>query len=259
MLTLENGDQLEASYSEFIRNNISNYELIWSDFIGNDGNGHIPTCGLEPEINRLRADVGQQLYTVIESIICMELIKSKQLEEIENFQDYLEIINSLMSFHSHMVRVHDNLQKIAMILFNISKGETKEILKPVEDFYQKRNNILHSRKLPIRFYDTALLIPGIGGANPKPGEWHDKLTWDSTDGEDYAFLESYFEESVIKLCKSVNEVLCKLIKPVKELIKNYNIVIPDINKKEKATADTVNFYNMPLSGSQYTFINELYK
>ena len=109
-MNLEQGDYLEQNFKDTIRQLIPNYEKIWGSYIGHDGSGRfINVNGLTVEENSKREKFAEHFYTCMESIICMNYI-AKNLTDTYLTQptEYLNILNSFMSFQAHSGRVRDN-------------------------------------------------------------------------------------------------------------------------------------------------------
>src|SRR5574343_114459 len=146
-MKLENGDYLEVNYKDFIRQNIPAYETIWGQLIGHDSKGKMISCsGLSNDEQNKRTNFAEHLYTCMESLVCMNSIcNSIETVDTSKPNEYLDMLNKFIAFQAHAGRIRDNNGYLLRIY--LPSGRAEELFARLEDAYQRRNNVLHSKKL----------------------------------------------------------------------------------------------------------------
>lgn len=224
-MQLENGDYLEYHYKDFLRQNIPSYETIWGQFIGHDGKGKMIVINQLPDDKqKARTNFAEYLYTCIESFVCMNSIcKSIHEVNLENPEEYLTMLNNFISFQAHSGRIHDNTNRLLTIYLPASKA--KELINRLEDTYQKRNTVLHGKKLPYRIIDSLVLIAPIKGADESAIGWHSSMNWADFSESNLVFFTDYLNQTLLELCSVFNDIISNLIDPIKKIIFEHKINI----------------------------------
>jgi hypothetical protein len=230
-MKLEQGDYLENNYSNFIRQNIPAYEAIWGSFIGHDGSGNfIQINNLPTELQNSRKNFSEYLYTCIESFVCLEEIcQSNFSVDFEKPAEYLKVLNQFISFQAHSGRIHDNLSRLLYIYLNDRDAE--RLIARLYDTYQKRNNVLHGKKLPCRIEDSLVMIVKLDDSKTEGG-WTSDLNWNEYNPKEVVILSDYLKDTLNEICLVFNDIINNLIEPINKLIKEYRIVIERENDSE---------------------------
>jgi len=224
-MTLDGGDLLESSNAAFIRERLPAYEQIWSRYIGHDGKGKLINLPhLTPDQSNERIVFAERHYTVLESIICMkELLQENYI--VNDISTYLNVLNKFICFYAHAGRIRDNMEKLITKTFGTDKSNL--MMQRLEDIYQQRNNALHGKKVPIRIIDTMLIMPFLKGNEEAGNNWHSDLTWAELKNLDENFLNDTLKTLFELVGIEVNSLLSNLIEPIKAIVIEQNIVLPD--------------------------------
>lgn len=257
-MTLENGDYIEVHYRQFIRQNIPAYEIIWGTFIGHDGRGKmLPLSFLSEKDQNDRVVFSESLYTCIESLVCMSAI-CKSLEQVDKNKpdEYLDMLNKFIAFQGHAGRIRDNTSDLLRVY--LSFGKTQELMDRLEDIYQKRNNVLHSKKLPFKIVDSLVLITPVKGADESANGWHSSMNWADINEGDLVILSDYLNETLTSLCSTFNGILNNLVEPIKKLVASKNSKFIFSGTTEQIDFAASGNVDAPISGSSYiyTFDND---
>lgn len=248
-MELELGDYIEVHYKEFIRKYISNYELIWGQFIGHDGNGKMIAVNNLPENEqKQRTNFSEYLYTCLQSFICMNSICNSRLEvNLKNPTEYLSMLNQFMAFQAHAGRIRDNTTELLTVYFN--KKTVAELMVNLNDTYQKRNNVLHGKKLPYRIEDSLVLIAPVKGESENSKDWDSGMNWSQFGSEDLVFLGDYLKSTLHEISKTFNIIIANLIKPIGDIVKKYDIKIERNNNSQLSDFNTSGVITFPASAS----------
>jgi hypothetical protein len=194
------GDPLERAYASFLNERLPSYERIWSHFIGNDGQSEMPTVpGLSDELDRMRQKVNQFSYSAMESALgasrCRDqveaIVSRTASEEALSAHDFLDLSTQLLAFYAHLGRIHDLVEKLG---FSI---RLPDLARPLKEYYQQRNNVVHEARLPMIFLDGSIgVVPPEGLADDsqrwrKNQMWTSK--WDSIHAELVSLISDTFE------------------------------------------------------------------
>ena len=175
-----NGDVLERGSADFIRQRLPEYNRLWSRYIGNDGRAQLPfEDALSPNLQAKRKESAVFTYTALEAILCANEvvadIESRQLgaeKRKVSTSDYLWALNGLVLFYAQIGRVVDALKHLSKLWHD------NQLWKPLDEYYQQRNNVLHEASVPCRFEGNGLLlVVEPEGANPDERRWGAHRTW----------------------------------------------------------------------------------
>jgi len=249
-MNLEQGDYLEVNFKDTIRQLLSNYETIWGSYIGHDGNGRmINVDGLTGDEKRSREKFAEHFYTCMESIICMNsLAEDCNTVDIKKPNEYINLLNSFMSFQAHAGRVRDNAIKLLNLYFN--QERVNELITQLEDVYQQRNQVLHGKKLPVRIDESLVLIAPPMGKEDRPEKWNSGMSWSDFHYLDFDFIKDYLKLTVDQVSTAYNNLLGNLIGPILDVVKDKNINLDEVGKKSSDLHRIVGFQG-PISGSTY--------
>jgi len=204
----KHGDILEIAYYDKIVTALPKYEELWKLVTGNNGKAEIVKSGDEI-VDEKRKNLSQHSYTVYESLVSIFRIAHKS-RKIENLEDYLDANNDFILFHAHCGRIRDCVQKIGEKL-SVSNLEAR-----LEDFYQRRNEVLHGKKLPFTILEDTFLLPTISGVDFIPSSWHDKLNWEEISFEQLNIINEVYLDLYGTMINALNSIYSKLISLVKQ-------------------------------------------
>lgn len=229
-----NGDALERAYSDFITTHIPYYENIWSIFIGNDGTAHLaPMENETSDIREKRQNIGEINYSILESLISMYKINKKyQSLKISDIHHIVEANDDLILFLTRIGNIRDLVSSCKEILNNTSPDK-------LNNYYQKRNSIVHGRRIPYSLNtDAELIIPEIDVASSKNshnkiGTWYDRnfghSNWTNFPSMNQISLKDFFNETLTQLYPILNLEFALILEEVKKLIKSNNLTIKPIH------------------------------
>jgi uncharacterized protein YkvS len=204
-----NGDALEKAYSNFINDNFKTYEIVWQNYIGNDGNNVIATIiGYDSERNKKRKEFSEHTYTILQSIILLKRLVEKYegLDiSIKSIEDILDFQDLLMLFFGHVGRINDNLNIAELCLIN---KFSKESTTSLNSIYHKRHLIIHGKTLPFIFDETGnVLIPVLGtNTNDRSGWYHKQNSWDDINNLKSETIEITIKDIYINLLQKLNHI-----------------------------------------------------
>lgn len=226
------GDYLEQIEFGFIRSRLNAYEEIWKRFIGHDGKGKMPVLQIPEQISKLRIDAGECMYTCLESIVCMRFVVDEVNRlQVEKYPDYIKFLNILMCFESHAGRVRDNAKNLVESVVR-SKQKQKKIILILEDYYKRRHNVLHGRKIPFDIFEKSILIPVPQGKDISDlKKWSSDMAWDKISSKsDIQFLSDYLKNSFEGIVEHLNQVFYNVIEDVEVIVSENNIVLTPPNE-----------------------------
>lgn len=201
------GDILEQKYYDNIIPLFNNYEEFWKIFIGNDGNAKILFID-NSAITERRKLISQYSYTIFESLVCLFRIKQKEII-VQDIENYIELNNDFILFQTHCGRIRDCVHKIGVEL------KLKRLENKLEDFYKRRNNVLHGRKLPFTIIEEQFVLPIVEGAEFNPSLWKDELRWEDIHKTDIEYVDTVYEELFTQLIFSLNSIYSQAISAIK--------------------------------------------
>ena len=197
----------------------------------------VPNLPKEEEEKRL--DFSERNYTCLESLICMHYIgQNIAVVDFATPSSYILALNNFIAFQGHSGRLMDNLKR-TIVLFLPNQAES--LILGLKDLYQKRNEIIHGKKLPFIIEDQLLLVAEIKGSEENRGAWTGSMLWKEYES-DMIFISDFYKESVIGISKCYNNILYNLKKPIFEIINNHNIVIefPESSDSTSISGNTIN-------------------
>lgn len=206
---LIHGDLLEKTFEKFIKDHIPTYELVWQNYIGNNGNNLIaPINGYDSERNKKRKEFSEHTYTILQSIILLKrLVESYEGRDksIKTIEDILDFQDLLMLFFGHVGRINDNLYDAELCLINkFSKGSTISL----NTIYHKRHLLIHGKTLPFIFDETGnVLIPVLGtDTNDRSGWYHKHNSWDDINNLKSETIEITIKDIYLELLQKLNHI-----------------------------------------------------
>ena len=267
------GDDLEKKYSEEIISKVYAYDLIWSNFIGNNGLNQLVSLRNFPvQKNDYRKRFSEHHYTIIQSIICLRLIKEDIILFNASQSDaVLRIQNHILSFYGHMGRIFDNLLQLVYYYGRIADKITKELdldemvhdnrfvrpmVKEIEEFYYQRHIVLHGKQVPIGSDKIGnIIFPILKTEKNNPAGYDKTMTW-SEVGE-MTLLTDSITEIETNLPSCVNSILHVMFNDLKKYLNEHNIVIEppsSILNKKTSLGVAIDVYNF--QGKNLRQLNE---
>ncbi len=203
------GDVLERDNADFIKSSLPGYARIWAEYIGNDGSSRpAPTPGtsLGEEEARKRSLTSQHIYTALESVLALRRLAAAQLPTTTaSGTDLLDVANLMLLAHAHMGRIRDQVKKLGEL------WGLPLLAGPLEDYYQRRNTVLHGAKVPFSIIQGATIIALPAEDDADANKWGDKRsTWTDCGKAEREFLDQYLAESAGRLATIVNSALEKV-------------------------------------------------
>lgn len=240
----KHGDKLEQKYANFIIEQLSGYNKIWSNFIGNDGTSHMPEINeLGDDEKKKRVMFSQYHYTCLESLVCLyginenrENICQVNLSNADGIFKYVNLMNAYIAFHAHAGRIRDLIDKMGL-LYKLPNLGAK-----LNEYYKRRNNVLHTSKAPIGFMEGIVSILTPEGESPDPTKWYDDKLWSDHSNTSIEFINEYFEETFQEIVTITNNCLERL----------YSLKIAPIIKEHgiKLASTDESYYSPPVSASK---------
>jgi hypothetical protein len=233
-LLKNHGDALEKSYASFINDYFNIYELVWQNYIGNDGNNLIATItGYDSERNKKRKEFSEHTYTILQSIILLNrLVENYERRDksIKTIQDILDFQDLLMLFFGHVGRINDNLCDAELCLVNkFSKDSTASL----NTIYHKRHLLIHGKTLPFIFDEMGdVLIPVLGtDTNDRSGWYHKTNSWDDINYLKSETIEITIKDIYVELLEKLNHIFGLFNKDILSELEHSNLQIdyPSIN------------------------------
>jgi hypothetical protein len=217
---------------KFIRERLPHYEVIWSNFSSREFNS------LSEEKRRKKQLIAENLFTCLESVICMK--KICETEHVKTFYDdsgkkvsnqlilekYIDLLNDFLAYHTHIGRIHERIEKVYSILGH-GKVKIKYTIKnDIINFYGQRNNVLHSHKLPFLIDKDLIGIPELESQGIRDGWDHkEDFIWQDFLKSEKKLqpLKIYFEETFSKLCLALDSRFSSIMSEIKKWTKNWEI------------------------------------
>lgn len=206
------GDMLEQKYSEFIKTHLSGYNKIWSTFIGNDGTAQLPDIiGLKKNEQKNRRIFSQYHYTCLESLICLyEIVENRDslcmvnLQDSNGIKNYVNLMNMYIAFHAHAGRIKDLIYKMGN-LYGI-----KDLADKLNEYFKRRNTVLHESKAPIGFIEGIVAILTPEGESSDSTKWQSGKLWTDDSNTSIEFINDYFEDTFREIVTITNNCLERL-------------------------------------------------
>lgn len=197
---------------EWIRGRLPLYEIVWSEFIGHDGNGRpLEIPGLSADLAKRRrtfyqAHYSMALYCHFLDVQCDGILAADNSpREIDG---YLADFESFVNFITFLGQVYDMVEDMATALHR-----PPGVIEAVRPFYGVRSHSIHAARIPLQHDGLSLKIPPISGLNKADGEWHDQTTWDEVDPTRFVYLIRHEFERIVEL-RSGSETNSKVLKDV---------------------------------------------
>ncbi len=218
----QHGDILERTYYDKIIVSLTQYEELWKIFIGNNGSAKIIESD-NKSTDEYRRFIAQHSYTILESLVCLLRISEKKLE-IKALDDYLDANNDFILFQTHCGRIRDCVNKIGV------KLKIDRLEYGLEDFYKRRNQVLHGKKLPFTIIEDMFVLPKVSGNEFNPNLWSDELLWEDLNPKEMEFVNDIYGELYNEMISCLNSIYSQILTEVKnnsvhssliEMMKNY--------------------------------------
>ena len=222
------GDLLERKYFDLIQEKIPAYIDIWEKYIGNDGSENLIEQRHLGQVDKeKRKNFSEYHYTCLESLVCMSEI-AKNNFEVNSMDTYLNTLNFSIAFQAQAGRLRDNVKKM-LELFNMDK-----LIEQLEDTYQRRNTVLHGKKLPFKIDSGFMVLPIIKGKEEENNKWHEKMNWGDISSTETQFLNNFINESFEEICHVFNKILNNLKTPIFNFIRENEINISSFDNSEES-------------------------
>lgn len=216
-ITLEDGDDIERDNADWIRQNMPEYEELWSRFIGHDGKGSPPKdigdLGKITSQNRER--FYQAHYSLLATMLALEESKTKLQEncgEVRDSKAYLAVQKEITCFMAHVGRVRDMFKKMDSAL-----GLKGDVWKRFDDYYNQRSAFLHGPIPSQEIEDGLLKVPGFGNSSTGELKWTDESRWSERGGFAFKFAAQFTEDVMNDLLKLNKGALSDCLDKIKEL------------------------------------------
>lgn len=201
------GDILECNYYDKIIVRLTQYEEFWKIFIGNNGRAKIIKSDDE-NIDDVRKYVAQHSYTILESLVCLFRISQKD-SKIKTMDDYLDANNDFLLFQTHCGRIRDCVHKIGI------KLKLERLVDILEDFYKRRNQVLHGKKLPFAIIEDMFVLPNVEGSEFNPNYWKDELLWEDVNKDEMEFVKDVYDILFNEMINCLNSIYSKMLTKIK--------------------------------------------
>lgn len=241
----KHGDILEKTYADLIHERLAGYEKIWASFIGNDSTRRMPEVPeLDDAEQRIRGLFSQYHYTCLESIICMKELVNKvksysihTLDSKDKLLDYIQLMSDYMAFHAHAGRIRDLVIKMGA-LYRIG-----DLGNALNEYFQRRNIVLHESKAPIEFIEGVVSILVPVGEKEERTEWHREKLWTEDTNTSIEFIPDYLDDTLNEILTILNNILEKLYsRTIAQIVKDRGINITP-------TSDAYDDYGVSASGT----------
>lgn len=214
------GDTIERNEYAFIEVSIPAYIKIWERFIGNDGmNKIIDLLGEDNEHKQKRILFSQYHYTVFESLILMNRIidVTEEMKLPAKFRnDYYDLQNYLICFHSHTGRIRDNIR----YMYNCyCPNESEMFDNNFKKYWLERHIFLHGKKQPFYSIDEGFFIPQLNAA----GENYINEPWVGFSKDDFVEVKNYLKKCFCEIVAIVANELEKIYNMLETYMKERNI------------------------------------
>lgn len=211
------GDRLERRYAPFILARLPFYPILWSSFVGSDGEGGLAQRNdLPASLNADRSLLSQFSYNAVLSAILamrdlsiLENLCRRSLESGVILDIHLEILTRVLSFYTQLGRVREMIQRLGKA---IGDGALATNLREV---WTKRCNVLHGVSPLFHYGEDRVEIVCPEGVTPDPLAWSSEKTWSESATYRYEevapLLQSAFDEMVAALNHAFGRAYSKLL------------------------------------------------
>ena len=232
-IDLRFGDGIEALQRDWIIANVPEYEILWSRFIGHDGNGHPLGVELTSITQENRVRFYQSHYSAIISLLALKDIAEvyqQSLGQILNIKDYTKANLDLIAFEASAGRLRDLFHKMDNIL-----GLGGAVSNSFDDLYSQRNAVLHG-SVPAPQFEAGFLKIPVPVAREAGCGFADEGLWENAPNYEYKFLSDFFRDKVTEVIAKFRGALSRFLDRIKELEPHLsrplqvNCVIPDYSE-----------------------------
>lgn len=208
------GDLTEKYFFDFIEQRLPTYIKIWERFIS------YPDKLVKEREKRKKKRLSQLIYTCLDGVVSVKFIidKHKKGVNLPSIEDedfipiYYEMMNDLFLFNAHIGRVSELIRKeIPKIL----KGMKQSLL---QKYFDNRNNIIHSPRIPFYREGEFLTIPKFEGQDQIEAWTHDdKMLWSDVDPNKFQFLSDYIVTTFDNFLIDLEQVFKIILSKIKEI------------------------------------------
>jgi hypothetical protein len=234
----QHGDSLEKKYFEsIIQVQLPAYQQIWENYIGNDGTNHLPSLDEDQNnFSQYRKAFSELHYSIFVSIVCCyDIIEEYKSLSSKGFLDIdLQSTIALISFIANIGREHDLYKKLVELV----KLDFLYKSSNLDDFYKKRNNLIHGKKIPFLKIYEQYVIPNVEGKETEINLWNDGCFWEDFKKKEPINLIDFMLETYNSLLNELNDNLYSLYSNLKD---KYNVKI-------KYSPNGTNYYDKGHSG-----------
>jgi len=207
---ITDGDWIEHHNAEWLALNLSQYECIWAEFVGNSGdNSPNPSRSLRPEYADKYALFVQHHYTLAVAVIRMrevgDRLDQRTLEPVVTTltpAHFLDDVDQYFMFMAYVGNAVDQLLKMDELLKANLGTQAK-----LQAFYDYRHTVVHGPRVPLRTDHFQLYVPPLAGTNARPGEWQGRVVWGSVPGENFIPLTTYCRDVLASFLGPANILL----------------------------------------------------
>jgi len=206
---LETGDLFERDQRGWIRSNLSEYENIWSTFIGHDGRGAaFPITSDNQSLQERHSRFCQHHYSMALFAYLLDRHTKESVRLMQQDADssagltaerYLRDTQNLTTFVALLGQVCDMVESMAAK----SALHENSIAKTIQDFMKQRNNAIHGARIPMAWDYVGVSIARIAQQGNASG-WHKEALWSDMERKDFVYLHEWMEETNRGLLETLN-------------------------------------------------------
>lgn len=219
MITIYDGDPVERDNGQWIQTNLSQYEELWSRFIGHDGKGK-PVADIG-DLGDLTPDDRERFYQAHYSLLVTLLLLQKgkdklqgNMGQVTDSESYISLQGDLTCFMAHVGRVRDMFKKMDGAL-----GLDDTIWRRFDLFYSERSAYLHGPISSQLIEDGMLKIPNFGNEGPDGSVWTDESRWSDSNFLTFKFAEDFASDTLTSLLALCQGALADCLDRIKVLMK----------------------------------------
>jgi hypothetical protein len=237
-MNLEDGDQFERENADWIRYKLPTYEILWREFIGNDGNAHpLEMSGLSEEQTPARKRFYQAHYSMAQST-------KKIVEIVNSLEDVILKAKAEHTCHGQFDLLFCLLSRIGHVRDMVGKMDTAlgmrgEAVNPLQEFYDLRSHVTHGPQMPFKIADDIIQIPRIGGRNPTESDWKDDKSWEEMNPDTFVPISTFCEATVKAFFELLTSIHQKIYSAAKDRYKGCKLA----NLQQNAAASS--FFKAP--------------
>jgi len=155
-------------------------------------------------------------------LVCLFRISQRDLK-INTLDDYLEANNDFLLFQTHCGRIRDCVKKIG------AKLELRRLEDILEDFYKRRNQVLHGKKLPFTIIEDMFVLPIVEGSEFNPNYWKAELLWEDVNNIEMESVKDVYNILFNEMITCLNSIYSRILTKIKSESKFSTLINMMIN------------------------------